>query len=198
MSTKRPDPLKDRPTEDQQIDVLQALRTAPDHMLAITAAADVDYALETVIRERFRIDNDEDARTFDGAQNGFLAAASSKITIAYAAGFIEKTSRDDLRIINKVGNIFAHSMHQIDFKHTEVSARCRKLSLVQRRSDMFPDAAIADPHSSYWITCLDFFAVWQFQRRGIREGGRKAALPIAERTMWTVLGINGGWWPRSL
>src|SRR5262249_5944019 len=158
-------------TEDQQIDVLQALRKAPDHMLAITAAAYVDYALEMVIRERFRIDRDEDARIFDGAQNGFLATASSKITIAYAAKFIEKMSRDDLRIINKVRNIFAHSMHQIDFKHPEVAARCRKLSLVQRRSDMFPDAATADPRSLYWNTCLDFFAAWQFQRRGIREGG---------------------------
>ena len=41
-------------------------------MLAITAAAYVDYALEMVIRERFRIDKDEDARIFDGAQNGFF------------------------------------------------------------------------------------------------------------------------------
>ena len=56
MPAKRPDPLKDRPTEDQQIDVLHALRTAPDHMFAITAAAYVDYALEMVIRERFRVD----------------------------------------------------------------------------------------------------------------------------------------------
>ncbi|MHC2436336.1 hypothetical protein [Bradyrhizobium sp. USDA 4451] len=171
MSTKRPDLIKDRPTEDQQIDVLQALRTAPDHMLAITAAAYVDYALEMVIRERFRIDKDEDARIFDGAQNGFLATASSKVTIAYAARFIEKMSRDDLRIINRVRNTFAHSMHQIDFKHPEVSAKCRKLSLVQRRSDMFPNAATADPRSLYWNTCLDFFAAWQFQRRGIREDG---------------------------
>jgi hypothetical protein len=56
MSPKYPNPLKDRPTEDQQIDVLQALRNAPDHMLAITAAAYVEYALEMVIRERMRID----------------------------------------------------------------------------------------------------------------------------------------------
>lgn len=97
LPAKRPDPLKDRPTEDQQIDVLQALRTAPDHMLAITAEAYVDYALEMVIRERFRIDKDEDARIFDGAQNGFLSTVSSKITIAYAARFLETMSRDDLR-----------------------------------------------------------------------------------------------------
>lgn len=171
MSAKGPNPLKDRPTEDQQIDVLQALRKAPDHMLAITAAAYVDYALEMVIRERMRIDKDEESRFFGGAQNGFLATASAKITLAYAVRLIEKPSRDDLRIVNRVRNIFAHSMHQIDFKHPEVAAMCRKLSLVQRRSDMFPDAATADPRSLYWNTCLDFFAAWQFQRRGIQEDG---------------------------
>lgn len=171
MPAKRSDPLRNRPTEDQQIDVLQALRTAPDHMLAITAAAYVDYALEMVIRERLRVDKDEEGRIFDGTQNGLLSTASSKITIAYAARLIEKPSRDDLRIINKVRNIFAHSMHEIDFRHPEVSSRCRKLSLVHRRSDMFPDAATAEPRSLYWNTCLDFFAAWQFQRRGIQEDG---------------------------
>jgi len=171
VSTTRPDPLKDRPTEDQQVDVLYALRNAPDHALAITAAAYVDYAVEMVIRDRMRIDKDEATRIFDGAQNGILSTASSKITIAYAARFIEKSSRDDLRIVNRVRNIFAHSLHQIDFKHPDVAAQCRKLSLVQRRADMFPDAATADPRKLYWNTCLDFFTAMQFFRRGIQEDG---------------------------
>ncbi|MGX1360697.1 hypothetical protein [Bradyrhizobium elkanii] len=36
---------------------------------------------------------------------------------------------------------------------------------------MFPEAATADPRWLYWNTCLDFFAAWQFQRRGIQEDG---------------------------
>jgi hypothetical protein len=168
---KQLDPLRHRPTEDEQVDVLLALREAPDHMLAITSAAYVDYALEMVIRDRLRVDKDEAPKMFDGAGNGFLATTSAKITIAYAARFVEKNGRDDLRIINKVRNIFAHSMHQIDFKHSKVAELCRKLSLVQRRSDMFPDAATADPRSLYWNTCLDFFTAWQFFRRGIQEDG---------------------------
>src|SRR3954464_10395936 len=120
MREKRPNPLKDRPTEDQQVDVLLSLGKAPDHMLAITAAAYVDYALEMVFRERTRIDKDEEGRIFEGGGNGILATASAKITLAYAIRFIERASRDDLRIINRVRNIFAHSMHQIDFKHPEV------------------------------------------------------------------------------
>ncbi|UVO28130.1 hypothetical protein [Bradyrhizobium arachidis] len=51
-------------------------------MLAI-AAAYVDYALEMVIK-------DEDGRMFDGAQNAFLATASSKIAIAYARPICRK------------------------------------------------------------------------------------------------------------
>lgn len=171
MREKRPNPLKKRPTEDQQIDVLLSLRNAPDHMLAITAAAYVDYALEMVFRDRMRIDKNEEDRFFDGGGSGLLATASSKITLAYAVRYIEKMSRDDLRIINKVRNIFAHSMHQLDFKHPEIAAQCRKLSLVKRRADMFPDAATADARSLYWNSCLDFFTAWQFQRRGIQEDG---------------------------
>ncbi|MCP3396223.1 hypothetical protein [Bradyrhizobium sp. CCGB20] len=171
MREKHPNPLKKRPTEDQQVDVLLSLRKAPDHMLAITAAAYVDYALEMVFRERMRIDKSEEDKVFEGGGNAILATTSAKITLAYAARYIEKRSRDDLRIINKVRNLFAHSMHELNFKHPEIAAHCRKLSLVQRRSDMFPDAATADARSLYWNTCLDFFTAWQFQRRGIQEDG---------------------------
>jgi hypothetical protein len=171
VSTKRPNPLKDRPTEDQQVRLLYGLKKAPDHALAITAAAYVDYALEMVIRDRLRVDKTEDARLFDGTQNGILSTASSKITLAYAARFIEEPARNDLRIINKIRNIFAHSLHQIDFKHPDVAAQCRKLSLIQRRPDMYPDADTDDPRSLYWNTCLDFFAAMQFDRRGIQQDG---------------------------
>jgi hypothetical protein len=179
MSAKRPNPLKDRPTDDQQIDVLMALRTAPDHALAITAAAYVDYAVEMILRDRLRVDKDEDGRIFDGAQNGILATAASKITLAYALRFIEASSLTDLRIVNRVRNIFAHSLHQIDFKHPDIAAQCRKLSLIHRRSDMYPDAETADPRNLYWNTCLDFFAAMQFDRRGIREDGT-ILVPAAE------------------
>jgi hypothetical protein len=171
MTRKPPNPLKDKPSDTEQVNVLFALKEAPDHALAITAAAYVDYSVEMLIRSRMRIDKDEDPRMFGGAGNGILATASSKITIAYAAGLIEKSWRDDLRVINRVRNVFAHSMHKIEFRNSEVAALCRTLSLTERRNDLFPDPATADPRTLYWNTCLDFFMGMVFFRRGIGEDG---------------------------
>ncbi|PNE13040.1 MAG: hypothetical protein CR217_00805 [Beijerinckiaceae bacterium] len=41
--------LKQRPSEDEKIDFLFALRNAPDHALAITAAAYLDHAIELLL-----------------------------------------------------------------------------------------------------------------------------------------------------
>src|SRR4051794_38704896 len=110
--TKNPklDPLKHHPDDQEQVRVLIELRTAPDHAVAITAAAYLDYAIETLLRDRLRVDKDEDARLFDGAQNGLLATASAKITAGYALRYFEKPVRDDMRCVNRVRNIFAHTL----------------------------------------------------------------------------------------
>jgi hypothetical protein len=165
------DPLKTHPSDDEQVRVLMELIKAPDHAVAITAAAYLDYAIETLLRHRLRIDPDEDARIFDGAQNGILATASAKITAGYAMRLFEKPVRDDMRSINKVRNIFAHTLHPMTFAHEAVVTQCRKISLIQRRPDMFPDPVNIDARKVYWNTCLDLFTGVQFNIRGIAENG---------------------------
>jgi hypothetical protein len=74
--------LKQRPSEDEKIDFLFALRNAPDHALAITAA-NLDHAIELLLRSRLHGDlsPDDDNRLFNGAANSIFGTASAKIRV---------------------------------------------------------------------------------------------------------------------
>jgi hypothetical protein len=75
--------LKQLSSEDEKIDFLFALRNAPDHALAITAAAYLDHAIELLLRSRLHCDlsPDDDNRLFNGAANGIFGTASAKIRV---------------------------------------------------------------------------------------------------------------------
>jgi hypothetical protein len=63
-----------------------------------------------------------------------------------------KSRRDDMRSVNKVRNIFAHTLHPMTFAHDAIVTQCRKLSLIRRRPDMFPDPVNIDARKVYWNT----------------------------------------------
>jgi hypothetical protein len=58
-------------------------RAAPDHALAVAAAAYLDHAIELLLRSRLHGDlsPDDDNRLFNGAANGIFGTASAKIRV---------------------------------------------------------------------------------------------------------------------
>jgi hypothetical protein len=163
--------LKTLPTDDEMVDILYALKSAPDHALAITTAAYLDHATELLIRNYLREDltTEEHRRLFDGGQNGILATASAKIRIAYALRFFERPVYLDMLTVNDVRNVFAHSLHPVTFAHELVFRDCQKLSLLERRKDMYPDPTKFDAKEVYYNTVLDLFMGIQLNIRGIAK-----------------------------
>ena len=159
--------LNTLPSQDEMLDSLNALRNAPDHALAITAAAHLDYVLELLIRNHISVEltKDEDRRIFDGAANGILGTAAAKIRIAYAFNIIPKRAYDDLLLINSIRNVFAHSLHDVTFSNDLVANDCRKLSVLERRPDMYQDPSKINAREVYYNNIVDLYMGIQINMR---------------------------------
>src|SRR5262249_48972081 len=120
--------LKQLPTDDEMRQTLIGLLTASDQVVAITGAAYLDHALQVLLTASFRPLTRRDwTRMFDGAANGILGSTSAKIRVAYAARLIEFQQYKDLLLINDIRNVFAHSLHDVDFSNALIEADCTNL-----------------------------------------------------------------------
>jgi DNA-binding MltR family transcriptional regulator len=163
--------LKEPPSSDEQVDFLFALRKAPDHALAVTAAAYLDHSVELLLRSFFRDDltSEDDRRLFDGAANGILGTSSAKIRVAYAIRLFKKPVYLDMLLVNHIRNVFAHSLHIVTFQHEDVIRNCKQLDILNRRQDMYLDAEKIDAREVYYDTVLDLYVGIDMSIRGIGE-----------------------------
>ena len=89
---------------------------------ALIGGAAVENALMTLL-SNFFVEGSENV--FD--IGGCLESASKCAAVAYCLGFISKEGRENLKLIARIRNKFAHSHVPIDFDDTEVVESCSKL-----------------------------------------------------------------------
>jgi hypothetical protein len=104
-------------------DVLSAMLAAPlnedDRSVAISACALVEFSLEKALKLRLRrMTKVEQESLFDG--NAPLATFSAKIKMGYALGIYGKEMRHDLETVNRIRNVFAHSVQEVTFKNRRI------------------------------------------------------------------------------
>lgn len=63
-----------------------------------------------------------------------LSAFSARIRAAYCLGLISKDERDDLHIIKRVRNRFAHRLHDLSFDDKEIVNWCNSLQIPKKLS----------------------------------------------------------------
>jgi mannitol operon repressor len=119
--------LHDLLRERQAQSFLREFQGESDRAAAVLGAAYIDRALEHILR-----------RTLRGGQNLHdallgterpLGSLSARIKIAFALGLIAEDSYNDLEIIRKIRNDFAHEAHGFTFQRADVASRCRQLRL---------------------------------------------------------------------
>src|SRR5262245_43039865 len=149
--------LKELPTDDAMRGTLLGLLTASDQVVALAGAAYLDHALQVLLTASFRNLTKKDwTRMFDGAANGILGTTSAKLRVAYAARHLEPQQYKDLLLINDIRNVFAHSLHAIDFSNELVEADCAKLNSHQ------PGGVLPEPQNAkerYLWNVLDLYHV---------------------------------------
>jgi DNA-binding MltR family transcriptional regulator len=86
---------------------------------AILGAVMVEHHLEELLRPRFKR-NDDKTWAMLTANNGPLNSFDCKIALGYAFGIYDDGMRDDLHIVRRIRNAFAHSRKPIQFTHPAV------------------------------------------------------------------------------
>ncbi len=128
MTTSSKTLLKNFPTSEEMTAIIYDLKGKDARTVTIMGASYLEYGLEQLLRTHFRDLNKDDSKNiFDGG-NAVLATFSAKIRIAYAMSLIEGAVYRDLLLIKDIRNVFAHSLHNIDFTHKLIETDCQKLT----------------------------------------------------------------------
>ena len=115
----------------------QELAKDSDRATAIVAAALLEQALTTLLRNHLAPCGSQDDPLFEGAYAP-VAAFSAKIDLAHRLGLLSQRWCRDLHLIRKVRNAFAHNVAGCTFEDTSVRSRILELSRSQKAVEAFP------------------------------------------------------------
>jgi hypothetical protein len=108
--------------------VVIEVKDSPDRSAGIVMASMMARVLEHVILARLMIVEKKQRALPLFERDGALSSFYGNIHLAFALQLISETVRDDLDIIRRVRNQFAHSILPLTFDTEEISAEIRKLN----------------------------------------------------------------------
>ena len=128
--------LDSLPSGKEAGEIIWNLAKRDHYALAMLGASYLNSALERLLMAHFvPLSPDDQRRMFDGAANGILGTLSNKIRLAYAIDLLEDDEYGDLIIINDIRNVFAHSLHEINFENNNITDDCNKLCVLRNISE---------------------------------------------------------------
>lgn len=127
----------------REFDKLFTYDQGDDRNIVIMGGTFLELALEHVLRGFFPEDNPEVEKLFE--VNGALSTFSNRISMAFSLGLVDKTVKDDLHIIRKIRNEFAHNL-LVSFEDDRVASLCKALKWHKKAMFREPpeDATIRD------------------------------------------------------
>jgi mannitol operon repressor len=115
-------------TDDDWKLIFQELENQSDRGAGIVAAAIVEEHLTKSLQCRLRLTKTIEERIFSIDRGGFASEFASKVDLAFCVGLIQQTILNDLRLIAKIRNRFAHRVEPLQFSDGEISAWCDTLN----------------------------------------------------------------------
>lgn len=104
-----------------------------DRGCVLVGAAILEQYLENMFKLLFdknKIPKKVQRSIFDS--NGALSNFSSKIKLAYSFGYLDKSLYDDLEVVRKIRNDFAHSTNHVDFTDSPKTITIESMHCVQQ------------------------------------------------------------------
>ncbi len=89
---------------------------------------------------------DDKAVTVMFGEQGFLNGFGAKIRFSYLFGLISKQTNDELLVINKIRNHFAHIAGADSFKFPKIQGWTSSLKILNNPTDLVP--YLSSPHAS--------------------------------------------------
>jgi DNA-binding MltR family transcriptional regulator len=128
---------------------IKAFTKQSDRGSALVAAAWVDDALEFYLRSYFRPNKKSADRVLQ--PEGPLGTFSARISVAYLLRLISRDARDDMEIIRRIRNDFAHVRLQIRFSDQNIKDRCKRLNAA-KAFQLGTDTPIRSPRQMFLIS----------------------------------------------
>jgi DNA-binding MltR family transcriptional regulator len=111
-------------------DFRTSLLTESDRGSVLMAAAFIEDKITQLLETYMVQNNTIQKKIFEG--NGALATFSSKIDISFLLGLIPKNVYNDLGVLRKLRNDFAHNAKAITFQTEYIKDRCTSFSVVAK------------------------------------------------------------------
>lgn len=122
--------LRARPTTEKDVAAFcNDIAEESDKGAAMLVAAELDSELESDLIRFMKagsdLDHDERHQLFGEA--GPLTSLAAKARLGHALGLYGRVTRNDIIIISKIRNAFAHSPQSLNFDHPLIYENCRHL-----------------------------------------------------------------------
>ncbi len=101
-----------------------------DRGVAITCASMVEDRLKWVLERNVMEGVPASSRKFVLGGSGPLQSYAAKVEVGCCFGIVPLSLREELRLIGKIRNKFAHSFRQVRFTDPEITVLCNKLRLL--------------------------------------------------------------------
>lgn len=150
---------KENPVEDLK-GFLEQLQKESPRAAVIIAGAYLDEQLRQIIICSF-VNKSSIADDLVGTEKKIdrpLSSFSSRIKLAYCLGLINKQVYDDLEIIRRIRNRFAHKLHNYSWDEPEIKEWCKKLKHSKIISKIDPN--IGKTHGELFVLGVVQIANW--------------------------------------
>jgi hypothetical protein len=121
-----PQIIRELPGTDEWEKLDREISTSSDRSGAILLAAQIERFLEFAIISNLQPVDDATHVALIGRE-GPLSTFFSKAYLGYAMGLYDGKILQDLNIIRRVRNVFAHAVRSVDFRTTEIADECAAL-----------------------------------------------------------------------
>jgi len=130
---------------DKATDYLNEFEKESPRAAAIMGCAYLDSLLNELLRSRLIKDESLFKKVIDNL------TYERRIILCYLTGIIRKIEKDDLIIINKIRNKFAHDINLNSFEEDDVPAQIDNISMIKAmRKANFPP--LVDPRNKYTVS----------------------------------------------
>lgn len=127
--------LTTAPVTEEEMDALFNSFFGSTHpiVVAILGQALIEHELDRHIRRKLK-HRDNDTWEHLTAESGPISTFARKIALGHALGIYDKRMKDDLDIIRKIRNVFAHAKRMVKFENPAIRKELRKIVVSRDKS----------------------------------------------------------------
>jgi hypothetical protein len=119
----------EKSTPDLMVELAGELEKESERAVVVLTAAHLDYLLQRLITLTWNLPEDAEKLLFEGHNPG--GDFAWKTDMAFHLGVLTQPQKDDLVLIRRMRNAFAHELVGLTFETPKIRDRCRELKSAQ-------------------------------------------------------------------